>query len=204
MFLAERYLSSQNILPIKHRFKSSSVEYFLQTLFNQTRKIFIENPHFYRLSSHDYSIILHHQMPYLILLSSSFIINQSHLFNHPGFAKTIENLFGKFLFLHNDLFTLDIPVVKFSFAMLCFVSFDYTIDISHSWMDMSSIVRIEHLYADIIWRYLISTYSHEKAVKYFLSLIQTFLVLIDRIVHLPDQSIFFQMVKIVIEKIMLN
>ena len=199
--LTERYLSSQNILPIKLRFKSNSVEKFLQTLFNQTQRIFIDNPHQHQFSSNDRLTLLHHQMPYLILFSSSLIINQSHLFNHPAFQKTIENLFGKFLFLHNDLFTLDIPVVKFSLAMICFTSFDYTMDTSHSLMDMSSIGRIEHLYADIIWRYLTSTYSNEKAVKYFIGLIETFLALIDQVVvQLADRTIFFDMVKIVINQ----
>lgn len=198
--LTERYLSSQNILPIKLRFKCSSVEKFLQILFNQTQRIFIDHPHWYLLSSNDRSILLRHQMPYLILLSSSLIIHRSHLFDHPAFQKTIENLFGNFLFLHNDLFTLDIPVVKFSLAMICFTSFDYPMDTSHSLMDRSSIVRIEHLYAEIIWRYLTSTYSNEKAVKYFLGLIETFLILIDRVVQLSDRTIFFDMVKIVIDQ----
>jgi hypothetical protein len=123
--LAERFLSEQNILPLKLRFKCGSVQEFIGFISSKIQYLFGKNPHFRVLYSHDRSILLHRQMKYLILSSLSLIVQQSYLFDYSVFTKAIETLYGKIIFINNSF---DILFMKLSFLIICFSSYDYTID----------------------------------------------------------------------------
>lgn len=201
--LAERFISEQNILPLKLRFKCASVHHLLASLFAQAQSFFEKNFHFRSLCSHDRSFLLRRQMKYLILLSSSFIVQRSYLFDYPAFNKAIESLFDRVVFVANDLFSFDVPLVKLSLAMMCFSSFDYTIYEcipTHNLTDMGSVVRLQDAYAELIWRYLTYAYDDVKAVKCFSNLVRCLVSVIDDVIMLRERKTFTDMVNVVIDQ----
>jgi hypothetical protein len=203
LLLAERFLSEQNIFPLKLRFKCGPVREFLASIFTKAQLLFEKNPHFRSLYSHDRSILLHRQMKYLILLSLSFIAQQSHLVDNLGFNKAIENLFGKVILITNQLFSFDSLFMKLSFSMICFSSFDYTIYESistHNLTNVKSILQIQDLYIELAWRYFIYVYDEKKAINCFLNLIRCIVNLMNDIVVLRETKTFMDMMNSVIEQ----
>ena len=198
--MTERFLSEQHILPLKLRFKCASVQTYLQSLFSHSQDIFVKNHHFRLLSSHDRSILVRGQMKYLLLFSSSFIIEQTHLLDYLVFQKTIDTLFGRWIFIPNQLGSFDIPLIKFSLSMICFSSFDYTRSPSSFIHDRSSVQKCQDIYVEILWQYLIHVYTEDKARKYVLNLIECFLRAMSNVNLLDQQDNFFDMVEIVIKQ----
>ncbi len=201
--LAERFISQQNILPLKLRFKCRSVNEFLSLLFAKVQLLFEKNPDFISLDSNDRSILLYRQIKYITIISSSFIIQQSHLFDYQGFNKAIENLFGTVIITANKLLCFDIPFLKLSLAIICFSSFDYTIyeNIpSENLINMKKILEIQDMYIELAWRYLVYVYDDKQAIIYFSNLIQYLLMVTNNIILIQDKNPFLDMINLVIKQ----
>jgi len=201
--LAERFISQQNILPLKLRFKCGSVNEFLSSLFAKAQLLFEKNPDFVSLHSNDRSILLHRQMKYITIISSSFIAQQSHLFDYPAFNKAIETLFGTIILSTNKLLSFDIPFLKLTLAIISFSSFDYTIYENiptENLINMKQILQIQDTYIELAWRYLIYVQDDKQAIIYFSNLIRCILAVIDNIILIQDKKTFTDMINIIIEQ----
>ena len=201
--LAEQFIAQQNILPLKLRFKCGSVQDFLSALFGKAQSLFNQNPDFRSLHPEDRSLLLHRQMKYLIILSSSFIAQQSHLFAYPAFNKATETLFGTCVITTNKLLCFDVPFVKLALGMICFSSYDYTIDgnlPTPHLTNIKRIVEVQDMYIELAWRYLIYVYDDKQAISYILNLSHCILRVINDVVLMEDQKTFLEMMNIVIER----
>ncbi len=201
--LAERFISQQNILPIKLRFKCGSINEFLLSIFAKVKLLFEKNPDFISLYSHDRSILLYRQMKYITIISSSFIVQQSNLFDYQGFNKGIENLFGNVIITENKLLYFDIPFFKLSLAIICFSSFDYIIYENiptKNLINMKKILEIQNLYIELAWRYLVYVYDDKQAIIYFSNLIRCIFTAINNIILIQDKKAFVDMINVVIEQ----
>jgi len=201
--LAERFISQQNILPIKLRFKYRSINEFLLSIFAKVQLLFEKNPDFISLYSHDRSILLYRQMKYITIISSSFIIQQSNLFDYQGFNKGIENLFGNVVIIENKLLYFDIPFFKLSLAIICFSSFDYIIYENiptKNLINMKKILEIQNLYIELAWRYLVYVYDDKQAIIYFSNLIRCIFTAINNVILMQDKKAFVDMINVIIEQ----
>jgi hypothetical protein len=204
LLLSERFLFQQNILPFKLRFKCRSVNDFLSSLFAQAQLLFEKNPDFLSLNSNDRSILLHHQMKYIIIISSSFIAQQSHLFDYPAFHKAIDTLFGDIIIPTNKLLCFDIPFLKLALAIISFSSFDYATYENISTGDlinMKRILQVQDMYIELAWRYLVYVYDDKQAVIRFSNLIRYLSAIISNIILFQDKiKNFRDMINVVIER----
>lgn len=198
--LTERFISEQNILPFKLRFKSRPVTEFLSTLFSQVELLFEKNHDFLSLYSHDRSILLHRQLKYVAIISSSFIAQQTHLYEYPAFYKTIETIFETSLINENKftLFSFDIPFLKLALAIISFSIFDYTIN--EPLTNIKTIIQIQHTYTELAWRYLVYTYDDKQAVIYFSNLIRCILTVNDTVILIRDNKNFIDMINFLVQR----
>jgi len=201
--LAERFISQQNILPLKLRFKCRSVNDFLSSIFAKAQLLFEKNPDFFSLYSHDRSILLHRQMKYIIIISLSFIVQQSHLFDYPAFNKAMETLFGTIIIIANKLLCFDIPFLKLALAIISFSSFDYTIYENiptENLTNIKTILQIQDIYIELAWRYLVYVYDDKQATICFSNLIRCILTVIGNIILLQDEKVFTDMMNVVVQR----
>lgn len=198
--LVERFIFQQNILPLKLRFKSTYVNELFSLIFAKTKLIFEKNFDFINLHSNDRSILLHHQMKYLIIISSSYIAQQSNLFDHPVFNETIEILSENIILSKNKFLCFDILFLKLSFGIISFSSFDYTIRPIEYLTNIERIIEIQNRYIELTWRYLIYVYDEKQAINCFLNLIQYIFVVMDKVILLKDKKGFVDRINNVIEQ----
>jgi hypothetical protein len=198
--LAERFISEQNILPLKLRFKCRLVSEFISSLFNIVQLLFEKNRDFFTLCPIDRSILQRCQMKYVAIISSSFIAQQSHLFEYPAFYKAIETIFQANLILKNKytLFSFDIPFLKLALAIITFATFDYTIH--EHLIDIKPIIKIQHSYIELAWRYLVYTYDDKQAIVSFSNLIRCILTVNDSIILMRDNQNFIDMIDGVVKR----
>ena len=142
------------------------------------------------LCSNDRSILLRNTTKYIGYLGVCFIMRRTGLLNNLTFHKSAEIIYG-FDTIENIYRTVnrldfDCTIFKLTLALIVFSTFNYTYyhNISPvNLMDIQTILRIQNIYSDLTWRYLILTYDYERAVMYFSNLIKCLLSLNDVIVE---------------------
>ncbi len=196
--LAERFIAQQNILPIKLRFKYKSVHDFLSSLFAKGQFLFENNPDFHSLDPQDRSFLIYRQMKYLTIISSLFIAQQSHLFEYPAFNEAIETFFGRIVTNTNKLFRFDIPFLKLALAIISFSSFDYTIN--ENLTNPKRILRIQDMYIELTWRYLVYVYDDKQAIICFSNFIRCISTAISDVVLMKEKKNLTDMINVIIER----
>ena len=80
--LAQDFISKQNTLPFKLRYKCDSIHDFVLSLFNQIRLLFEKNSNMSVLCSHDRSILIYRQMKYVTLMNFISISQTTNLLEY--------------------------------------------------------------------------------------------------------------------------
>ncbi|CAF1189625.1 unnamed protein product [Adineta steineri] len=207
--LINQFISEQNSLPYKFRFKCGSVRQLISLLTSKTQSLFEKNHDFYSLCTRDRSILLHRIMKYIAVINLSYIVQQTHIINYPSFNKILENLFGKTATLINkQAFTLinnfDVGFLKLAFTIICFSTIDYVIyeNISGAnFISVKRIMEIQDLYIELTWRYLVYEYSEQKAIVHFSSFIRFIFAVHNAIILMQNEEVFTSMIHSTIEQI---
>jgi hypothetical protein len=198
--VTDRFISQQNTLPFKLRFKCGPVREFVSSVISKAQLIFEKNRDFHSLCSHDRSILLRCQMKYVAIISSSFIAQQSHLFEYPTVYETIETIFQANLMPKDKhtSFSFDIPFLKLALAIISFSTFDYTI--YEHLIDIKTITKIQNSYIDLTWRYLIYQYNNQQAIVYFSHLIKYIFTVSNTLILMDNQNNFTDIIDSAIER----
>ncbi|CAF5160813.1 unnamed protein product, partial [Rotaria sp. Silwood1] len=166
---SEQYIFEQNKLPLKYRFKSTSIINLYQVLLDDNQSLYINNRDFRSLSIEDRSIILHNTIVHIGNLSSNFILYKIGLLNQSVFYDAIESFIPPRV----------IPILSFS-------TFNSTTYSNISPMNLSNhqqLLDIQNKYIELTWRYLLYKYNFQQAVILFSDLIRCFFVSFDVFIH---------------------
>ncbi|CAF3954813.1 unnamed protein product [Rotaria sp. Silwood1] len=163
---SERYIFEQNKLPLRYRFKSTSIINLYQVLLDNNQSLYINNRDFRSLSIEDRSIILHNTIVHIGNLSSNFILYKIGLLNQSGFYDAIESFipprvipFAKRMATRLDM---DMIIMKLFLAILSFSTFNSTTYSNISPMNFSNhqhLLDIQNKYIELTWRYLLYKYN---------------------------------------------
>ncbi len=182
--MASRYLSKQNDLVPKMRFKLASINDLFGSLLGGAQLLFEKNADFLSLCAHDRSLLLQNTMKQTAGLGVCFTLLNSRLFNDPLFYTNCEIIYGEASLLHAvraiSLLDYDIVFVKLILAILIFSTFDYTYYTTNNsthLTDVKTVLRIQDRYVELTWRYLLYRYDHHRAVICFSNLTRSLFLL---------------------------
>jgi hypothetical protein len=184
--MAEKFTSDQKKLPVKLRFRNSSVSEVIGTFVAGAQLLFEKNAHFRSLSLRTRSLLLHKTIKQVGGLSCSFIVNSSKLLDDHGFYQSVEMIYGKASLASGCVaiqrLNMDVVFVKLVLAILLFSTFDCTHDSNKAPMilpDVKAILAIQDIYIELAWRYLLYKYDHRRAVQCFSNLIRSLCALTE-------------------------
>jgi hypothetical protein len=176
---AHRFLSEQNTLPLKLRFRIGPVGEFLVTILNGIQRIFEKNGDYLSLSTQDHSTLLRNTIKHTSCIGATFVLHQSRLFNDLVFCQSSEHLLGSCAMANTKhitgYFDSDEIFGKITLAIVAFSTINYTVYTNTDSVnpkDIKTIIRIQDAYAELAWQYLLYRYSYEQAVIRLCNLIR--------------------------------
>ncbi|CAF4112107.1 unnamed protein product [Rotaria sordida] len=191
--IGEHYMFEQNNLPLKFRFKTTSITELYQKIFDGAQLLYKNNRDFLSLSVNDRSTLFRSTLPYIAGLSTNFIVRKIGLTNYPAYFDTVE------IITHPSIISaarhlayhlkFDIIIMKLFLVILSFSTFKHTVYSyipSDNLSDIKQILHIQDTYIELAWKYLLYKYNHEQAVKCFSDLIRCTFVIHDAIVKAQD------------------
>ena len=203
-----------NNTPPKLRFKISSKEIleFSTVLYQQTEPFIRSNHHFASLPIEDRSIVLHSAADSVSCLGGGFLLRESGLITNCAFREAAENTFGRIPFSLTlttiSLLDQDTDLVKLTLSLLAFTTSSCTIFNENtpfsSVNDYQSLLQIQNIYAEAIWKYLIYRYSYSHAVIRFTHLVHCLVVALTLKTHLQSVKYHRDAVDSLVEKIKQN
>ena len=205
---ARKYIREQTSLPAKLRFKLTSISGLFELILSGVELFFKSNHHYLSLCSHDRSILLRSAMESAGSFGSVLIFRELRFFDQPGVLESIETLYGT---IAKNLTTRllhevdrDITFVKLGIAMFAFSTTNCssytTMGLNHL-TNIKEILRIQNMYVEIAWKYLVYKYSYAQAVKCFINFIRCFLMVNSITVETHQEEDHERMVENLIEKI---
>ncbi|CAF4962277.1 unnamed protein product [Rotaria sp. Silwood1] len=174
----ERFIEEQNRLPLKLRFKYSSVYDFFTSMKSNIQLVFEKNLDFFSLSDHDRTTLLRYIVEYTPSIAGMFILCQYKLFDYPSFNNSAEMIFHPSATIFTkrviDQLDPDNTFIKLILSILAFSAINYNIyrkNIQIGFINIKAILPIQDMYTDLTWRYLVYKYGHHQAVIRFLNLL---------------------------------
>lgn len=135
------------------------------------------------------------------------MLRQVQLFASPAFFSSAELIFRPaavvFFVRLIDQLDADVSVVKMMCAILSFMTSRYTTysptPAANNLSDVASVIRIQDMYADLLWRYLLYKYNYRDAVLRFFNLIKCFFLINDSVAEAYETRKYADMINSVIE-----
>jgi hypothetical protein len=203
----ERFIQEQNALPVKLRFKCSSVKDFFTSMMTQIQLVFEKNRDLLSLSPQDRTILFQTTIEHTASVGGMFVLRQHQLFDYASFYNSAEIIFrptaAAFIRRVINQLDPDDKFIKIIFAILSFSTINYTVytrfDLTNL-TNIKGILSIQHMYTELAWRYILYKYGHHQAVRRFLNLIICLLFAIDAIVEAHESKPFTEIIDSVIEQ----
>lgn len=179
--LIEPFLQHQYNLPSKIRFKISSIEHLFHDIMIHSRESLENNIYFHSLSSNDRSILRRTTMRKSSLLRCCCIIFNSDFINDPIRYGTLLMIFGQstidhlvrtIKLLHSDQIFLEIIYMILIFT----IGWEHNENLVHL-EDFRSVLNIQHIYMDLLGRYLHSKINERRIISCFSNLIRSLFLL---------------------------
>ncbi|CAF0971752.1 unnamed protein product [Rotaria sp. Silwood1] len=203
----ERFIDQQNRLPLKLRFKHSSVNDFFTSMKRNIQLVFEKNRHFLSLSHHDRTALLRSTVEYTTSVGGMFTVRQYKLFDYPPFYESAEMIFHPSAAMLTkcviDQLDPDNTFIKLVLAIVAFSTINYTVyrkNIQIGFTNIKAILPIQDMYTDLTWRYLLYKYGHREAVIRFSKLLRCLFLVIWAIVEAHESQKFTEMIDYVIEQ----
>jgi len=204
---SEHFLQKQNELPLKMRFKTASVAEFLTSIVSEGQVLYERNADFTSICPHDRSLLLRNTVKYVAAIGSCLIARYTRILDNPAFYESAETIYGSSTLANSnralDLLDCDDLFVKLILALLTFSTFDqtyYTNNASDNLRDVKAILRIQYIYIDLAWRYLIYKCGHERAVIRFSNLIRCLFSLNNSLIEAVQHKQYMDMIDSLIKQ----
>ncbi|CAF2909536.1 unnamed protein product [Rotaria sp. Silwood2] len=203
----ERFIEEQNRLPLKLRFKYSSVNHFITSMMGKVQLVFERNRDFLSLSQHDRTILLESTVEYTATIGGMFLLRQARLLDDLAFFQSAEMIFppSAMIFAKRiiDQFDSDDTFIKLIFAILAFSTINYTVyrkNTQTNLTNIKAILPIQDMYTDLAWRYLLHKYGHNQAVIRFSNLLRCLFSVSEAIIEARGAQQFTDIIDYVVEQ----
>lgn len=177
--IGENYILQQHNLPLKYRFKSSSLVNLCRMSLQGAELLYKKNEDFLSLSLNDRSCLLENTFKYTGCLVANFMVYKVGIVNYPAFYDSMA------MITHSSVvpatqrivhrLDFDMMIIKLLLVILSFSTINLSMDSktpSSNLSNIKEILRIQDIYIDITWRYLVYKCGFQGAVKCFSELIR--------------------------------
>jgi hypothetical protein len=202
-------LAERSSLPPKLRLKPSDTIDFLSGTYKTILPLMKHSPHLRSLSSYAYRILLTHNLVYTAALNGYFVAYETDSFRHPTYMPACNALFGSDFMMkyaqdntrlvpNGNLYKLMLFVLIFSSncSVVLFTNEDELISNSCT----IELIRIQNIYATIIWKYLVYIYGYNGAAIQFSRIIKNILDMFARTEELLTNLTFKKLVDKIAEQ----
>ncbi|CAF3398433.1 unnamed protein product [Rotaria socialis] len=205
-FVAD-FIEEQSALPLKLRFKYSSVNPFFTSMMSKVQLVFEKNRDFLLLSQHDRTVLLKNTVEYTATIGGMFILRQSRLLDDCSFSQSAEMIFqpSGMIFIKRviDQFDSDDTFIKLILVILAFATINYTVYSKNIQIDLTNmkvILPIQDMYTELTWQYLVDKYGYQQAVKRFSNLLKCLFSVTKAIVEVRRVQKFTDIINSIIEQ----
>jgi hypothetical protein len=180
----KQFIQEQTSLPIKMRCKVSSIDRLFGSILSEVELFFKSNVDFLSLCSHDRSILLRCAMENAGSFSSVLVFRHAQLFDQSVTVDSIEAMYESIVKnLTNRLIgkaDRDETFIKLGIAIFAFSTTNcsnYTNIGCNYLKNIKDILRIQDMYVEVAWKYLLYKYNHAQTVICFTNFIKTLLLI---------------------------
>jgi hypothetical protein len=202
----QHFLDEQSKLPPKFRFKHCPVNAFFMSMMSKVQSVFEKNRDFLSLSLNDRNTLLRSTIETTTTIGGAFLLRQVPLFDCPTFFESAERIFrpsGVNLIIHLiNQFDSDIIFIKIMFGIIACLMSNYTVYTNTpiiNLTDTKTIIRIQDICTEVVWRYLLYKYNDRQAILCFSNLIRCLFLLNDSIVQAHEAQEFTDIIDSVIQ-----
>jgi hypothetical protein len=191
----QQFIQEQIHLPIKLRYKIASLNPLFQSILNGIELFFKLNHNFLSLYSYDHSNLLRYTMENAGNITLALILREIPLFDYLDLTESI--LINITKHLSNEI-ARDITFIQLGIVMFIFSTTNHTNYSDNNFVylkNIKDILRIQDLYAEITWKYLIYKYDHTQAVICFIYLIKSFLMINRAIIKIHQSEQYQQIIE---------
>lgn len=206
--VTDRFVREQSALPLKSRFKIAAVNVFIESLVGTGDLLFAKNADFHSLDTHDQSLLVHTKLKYVGAFGGCFALHSLNLYDNRGFCQSIELAYGldTITSSRRTAARLDADAVfmKLIMAIVLFSTMDLTFFANAppvNFHDVKAVVRIQNVYTEVAWRYLVYKYGSDQAVVRFSNLIRCIFAANYSLACAFECGQYQDVVDVVIEKI---
>jgi len=146
-------------------------------------------------------------MKYVASLGLCLIGRYTGLFCNPTLCESAEAIYGSSTLAigHRtvELLDSDGTLVKLVLALLTFSTFNYVYYTSHTpvnLLNINAVLCIQDRYTELIWRYLLNKYGHNRAVICFSNLIKCLFSLNDILVKAVEHKEYTDLIDSLIRR----
>ena len=139
-------------------------------------------------------------------MGGAFLLRQVELLDRPDFFKSVELILrpsaAALIKRLVDQFDSDIIFVKILFAIVAFLISNYTnytYTVPDNLTDAKTIVRIQDISTELVWRYLIYKHNYHDAVLCFLNFIRCLFLVNGSVVEAHEARQFTEIIDSVVE-----
>jgi len=205
--MARLFVSEQNSLPVKLRYRIGVVGEFLTSNITRVQRIFEKNGDYHSLCLQDRSNLLRGTVKHTGCIGGTFVLHQAHLLDDPLFYKSTELIFGSDVMSTitplTESFDTDAIFVKLILTIVAFSTIryaNYSDATLNNLIDIKSVIRIQDTYIELAWGYMIYKYSYEHAVIRFCRLIKNLFQINCTIVEAERIQEYKNMIDTVVEQ----
>ena len=204
----KRYIEEQNTLPAKFRHRNSSVKHLMTSIVHNIQHVFEKNRDFLSLSSISRTNLLRTTTQYNLSFGGVFMTGQHRLLDNELLCNSMELIFvpssvasTKWIITQLD------PDETFVKLVLAIVACSTTHSIVHvesrasNLIDTKTILSVENIYVELVWRYLLYRYNHREAVKRFSNIVRCLILLNNIVIDANQSRQFVELFDAVIEQI---
>lgn len=193
------YMAQQNKLPAKMRYRPASVYNFLRTMMANIQLVFENNRALLVLSNQDRRLLLRRTIARTTSLGAAIVFRQSKLVDNPSFFHSCQQIFGPST-MHLirrliDLLDPDLTTTKIICALVAFLVSDSTVygsTPSGNLHSRQSLIAIQDLYTELLWKYVIYRRNAHDALSTVLNMVQCLLLLTNSVAEMHTTNSFQQ------------
>ncbi|CAF2637965.1 unnamed protein product [Rotaria sp. Silwood2] len=209
--VVKKFATNINHLHPKLRYKiDSATTIEVSTIICQSSETFVQSNHdINSLPVHDRSIVLRGAVDNISCLGGPWILRQSELIENSAFRNGLEITYGSipYQLTLKVISSLDqnMDLIKLTLSLFAFCTSNCTVfgkNASFLFLtDMKSVLNIQNIYAEAIWKYLLYKYAFEESVIRFSHLIESILAAITVRTHLQTVNSHTDVIDTLIENI---
>jgi len=158
---------------------------FFMEAYKTSQEYLQSNEDLYTLSFDDRSDFLRNAAENVTCLGTIFCWNWSQIYNYKPFLQVVEKVYGHSLLpLIQHLLKFidpDIAIAKLTLSLFAFsnnISI-FSSNIKTKFTNTFEIFRIQNIYVEVMWRYLLYKYGYYQSIQRFINLIQCLLAATD-------------------------